>query len=101
MQSGWQVSYYLPWPDLLQPNADRAAQAIAEVVRAEGIGNVSYDLKADHIVRSLLTPLLPEGVRLHAWTTDWRFDDKELPRKVAPYRHLSTLLVKFSSRFHF
>lgn len=101
--AGWKVSYYLPWDALMKSEAKDAAalaEKIATDVRENNIAAISYDLQADKRVTALLVELLPDNTQRHAWTTAWRFDDPMLAEKIAPYSHLDSLLIKFSSRFH-
>ena len=104
--AGWNTSYYLNWKALVdalaagkEESLRKIAADIGNSVRQNGIGAVSYDLKADEAVRKYVLPELPSGTKLYAWNSGWAFSDPDLPNKVREYEHLSCLLIRFFSPF--
>ncbi len=98
----WQTSYYLPWQAIMksfEKGEEKLFYDIARRVSDNKIRGVSYDVKADYVIKNKILPMLPHDIKAYGWTFNTNFHDKNIYTKTWHYNHLDKLLVPFESPY--
>ena len=104
--SGFHTSYYLPthYQELDDAGKAKVANEIAQQVRLQKVGAVSFDFALYPFVKKFIEPQLDSAIVYHTWNVTMGFEQPDLMQKLANSAYyqdprVKTILIKYKNDF--